>query len=79
MVEILPTGLRITMKNDSSHRNNVLFDRSLFGEIVPEKSRVKFLPMKVSKGNAILCVCCMGSTSVVHMYCVVISTNTNTL
>ncbi len=48
MVEILPTCLRITMKNDSGYRNNVLFDRSLFGEIVPEKSRVKFLPMKVA-------------------------------
>ncbi len=47
-VEILPTRIRIIMKGNSGrYHNNVLFDRNLFGEIVPEKSKVKFLPMKV--------------------------------
>ncbi len=34
--------------NSGRYRNNVLFDRNLFSEIVPEKSKVKFLPTKVS-------------------------------
>eukprot|EP01084_Bolivina_argentea_P154136 268717_1 len=47
-VEILPTRLRIIMKGNSGrYRNDVMFDRNLFDEIVPEKSKVKFLPMKV--------------------------------
>ncbi len=83
MVEISTTHLRITMKGGSSgYSDSVLFDRSLFDEILPEKSKVKFLPMKVcvyvymcvisSSWNVALCV----SSSTI-LVCCCISMNVN--